>query len=350
MTETNQKKPSPIRDAAEAIANKFDADVLFYSGPIERGEDHKFILKSSKRRRRPNLVLVLVTPGGDAHAAFRIARAVQRGWKKTTLYIPGWCKSAGTLLAIGANELVIGDAGEMGPIDVQRAKPDELWESTSGLTEDAAIESLERAGIKMFENFLLEIKQFSGGQITFKTAAESAAALVAGVLSPLYGQIDPFKIGENSRAMKIGHDYGMRLGMASNNLRSRETIEKLTSSYSSHGFVIDREEASQLFKEVRSPCQELSALCDALGDMAFFPNSDNATPTIVRFLNEELPVETKSEAENEVDSADPGARPDAGTLPAVDMGRHPGGADGSPPAGAEPGPPANDEGQVAAGT
>lgn len=349
MEETNKKKPSPIRDAAEAIAAKFDADVLFYSGQIERGDDHKFILQTGKRRKRANLVMVLVTPGGDAHAAFRIARAIQRNWTKATLCIPGWCKSAGTLLAIGANELIMGDAGEMGPIDVQRAKPDELWESTSGLTEDAAIESLERAGIKMFENFLLEIKQFSGGQITFKTAAESAAALVAGVLSPLYAQIDPFKIGENSRAMKIGHDYGMRLGMASNNLSSRETIEKLTSSYSSHGFVIDREEASQLFKKVSPPCAELSALFDALGDMAFFPNSDTAAPTIVKFLTDELPVQNKAETENEVDTAgaDPVANADA--QPAVDLGRHSGGTDGSAAVNAEPGSPANDEGQVATG-
>ena len=348
--EAEKKPKAPWKDAAEAVANKFNADVLFYNGQIERMEDHKFIVKVGKRRKRENLVLVLVTPGGDAHAAFRIARAIQRNWKHSTLFIPGWCKSAGTLLAIGANELVIGDAGEMGPIDVQRAKPDELWESTSGLTEDAAIESLERAGIKMFENFLLEIKQFSGGQITFKTAAESAAALVAGVLAPLYAQIDPFKIGENSRAMKIGHDYGMRLGMVSNNLKSRETIEKLTSSYSSHGFVIDREEASQLFKEVRPPCQELLALCDGLGDMAFFPNPDNTAPTAVAFLNSQLPKTIQPEPQHEAKPAAEEPGDDAGNpLAAVDLGRHPGGTDGSSPSGPEPSPPANDQGQVAAG-
>ena len=110
-------------------------------------------------------------------------------------------RAGATLLAIGAHSL--GDLGEIGPIDVQRAKQDDLWESSSGLTEDAAIAALENAAWMMFQRFVVEIKGISAGRITFKTAADVASNLVSGAFSPIFAQIDPLKIGENSRAMKI---------------------------------------------------------------------------------------------------------------------------------------------------
>jgi ClpP class serine protease len=40
--------------------------------------------------------------------------------------VSGYCKSAGTLIALGANELAFGEHGELGPLDVQIAKRDEV--------------------------------------------------------------------------------------------------------------------------------------------------------------------------------------------------------------------------------
>ena len=123
--------------ALRALANKYGrsikADVLMYNGSIEGGVAYHIIELCRRRNRRENLFLILVTTGGDAHAAYRIGRCLQDKYNKLTIFVPGWCKSAGTLLAVAANELVIGDYGELGPIDVQRTRTDEVWQRTSGL-------------------------------------------------------------------------------------------------------------------------------------------------------------------------------------------------------------------------
>ena len=50
----------------------------------------------------------------------------QRSYKKFIVLVSGYCKSAGTLVACGAHELVFSDAGEIGPIDIQMEKKDDL--------------------------------------------------------------------------------------------------------------------------------------------------------------------------------------------------------------------------------
>lgn len=223
--------------AAQPLSDRYDADVIFYNGMLERPYDHKFIQQCRSRKRRKNVLLVLVTPGGSAHAAYRVARCLQRNYEKFTIFVPGWCKSAGTLLAIGAHSIVMGECGELGPIDVQRGKEDELLESSSGLTEDAAFERLESAAQKMFNDYLLNIKQVSRGQVTFRTAAEVAVSLVTGQLQAVYSQIDPLKLGENTRAMNIARDYGLRLTMHSKNLKGPKALEQVVQTYASHEFV-----------------------------------------------------------------------------------------------------------------
>ena len=273
-----------VEATAKVLGQKLDADIFVYNGPIMRGHVVRFINELSSRKRRTNVVLILVTSGGDAHAAYKMARALQNSYTKVTVVVPGWCKSAGTLFVVGAHELVMGDLGEIGPIDVQRAKQDDLFESSSGLTEDAAISTLERATWKMFSDYVLEIKNLSAGKITFKTAAEVASAMVVGVFQPIFAQIDPLKIGENSRAMNIASDYGLRLDLESRNLRSEESIMNLVSGYPSHGFVIDRSEAEALFTRVRPFDKEVEEVCNALGDCALYPMDETKTK-VMRYIN-----------------------------------------------------------------
>ena len=104
---------------------------------------------------RRNVLLILATFGGDAHAAYRIARSFQKFHKtiqgpnnqptgnRFTVFLPSVCKSAGTILTLGADAVILSDMAEMGPIDVQLRKPDEVGERTSGLTPIQALESLE---------------------------------------------------------------------------------------------------------------------------------------------------------------------------------------------------------------
>lgn len=256
--------------AIDAVASALDVDVLLYNGPILRPVDIKMHTACRQRDKRKNVLLVLVTEGGDPDAAYRISRCLQEHYEKFTCIVPGWCKSAGTLIAIGAHELVFTGAGELGPLDVQMSKRDDLIEMQSGQTVVAALSSLQEKAFSAFQQFFLEMQVNSGGRITLRTAADLAATLTIGLLSPLYRQIDPMQVGEAGRASSIAQQYGMRLDESAKNLKT-DALNFLISGYSNHGFVIDMKEATKLFHRVRPANQLENDFIELLGDWGLKP-------------------------------------------------------------------------------
>ena len=65
--------------------------------------------------------LVIHTPGGLVLAAIQIARAVEAHKAKVTVYVPVYAMSGGTLIALAADEIVLGEFSVLGPIDPQMA-------------------------------------------------------------------------------------------------------------------------------------------------------------------------------------------------------------------------------------
>jgi ClpP class serine protease len=65
--------------------------------------------------------LVLHTPGGLVLAAMQVARAVEAHKAKVTVYVPVYAMSGGTLIALAADEIVLGEFSVLGPIDPQIA-------------------------------------------------------------------------------------------------------------------------------------------------------------------------------------------------------------------------------------
>jgi ClpP class serine protease len=63
--------------------------------------------------------LVIHTPGGLALAAMQIARAVEAHKAKVTVFVPIYAMSGGTLIALAADEIVLGEFSVLGPIDPQ---------------------------------------------------------------------------------------------------------------------------------------------------------------------------------------------------------------------------------------
>lgn len=66
-----------------------------------------------------DLHLMLHSPGGDGETAVRITRAAQARCKEMTVIVPDLAKSAATLIAVGAHQILMGPASDLGPIDPQ---------------------------------------------------------------------------------------------------------------------------------------------------------------------------------------------------------------------------------------
>lgn len=267
--------PSPaspidtVRAAANELSQRFDADVYLFNSGTNRPFDDEMIAACSARRRHTNVIVVLVSGGGDPDAAYRIARCFQQHYAKFTCIVQGYCKSAATMIVMGAHELVMTNFAEFGPLDVQMTKKDEIWEYESGLTVMAALTALQERSFSAFQHFLLTMKR-GNRSVSYKMAADIAVRLTTGLFAPIYEHIDPTHIGEASRAQMIAQHYGLRLALYSKNI-STDSLKKFISTYPSHGFVIDREEAEGLFNSVREPNELEQRLIDALGDDAFNP-------------------------------------------------------------------------------
>ncbi len=65
------------------------------------------------------LDIVLHTPGGLALASLQIARALRAHRGKVTVFVPHHAMSGGTLIALGADEIVMCKHSVLGPIDPQ---------------------------------------------------------------------------------------------------------------------------------------------------------------------------------------------------------------------------------------
>lgn len=273
---------------ADAVADALDADVAIYNGEIERHCDRYIIDECIGRETRKNLLLILVTFGGDANAAYRIARCFQSKYDRLLVYVAGCCKSAGTLIAIGAHELIFSDHGELGPLDVQFSKEDDLWGDTqSGLAVMDALSALQLKAFDAFEKYFLDLQRRSGGTITLQTSAEIATELSTGIFSQIYQQIDPIHLGEAQRAMSIAGMYGRRLLRVSQNIEP-DALDYIQSAYPDHGFVIDRQEAEKLFQNVREPTSHEAKLSASIGDSAKWPRRSDAEEDRFMFLSSEI--------------------------------------------------------------
>jgi hypothetical protein len=97
-----------------------------------------------------------------------------------------------------------------------------------------------------------------------KMAGEIARDLAGAIIGPISGQLDPYRLAETERLLKISSEYGERLNFGINNLKEG-ALPKLLSAYPSHGFVIDRREAGTLFHKVSEPSITVRRIGDLLG-------------------------------------------------------------------------------------
>lgn len=264
-TASSLSSESIIEEAAgeRETSGKFDddTDVISYVGAISRDGYIKLTQiienKVSTGTKKDSLILVLTTSGGDPDYGYRIGRAINHYYEKTTILIPDICKSAGTLVAIAGKSLVIGDLGELGPLDIQFRKTDEMGEQSSTLNIFKTVNELQNATLESFRHFVTDIRYGSG--IGTKLSAEIASNLTKAMISPIAAQIDPIKLGEHNRALQIAKDYATRLNETADNLISKDALQRLVSGYPCHSFVIDRKEAQQIFKNVSQPSDERTA-------------------------------------------------------------------------------------------
>lgn len=306
--------PEGIVEAANAVAESLEAAVFVYSGSIDSegfGRLIKSMQPSEEQPARRNAIVFLTTYGGDAGQAYRIARLLQTVTDKFYLCVPSECKSAGTLIALGASEIFMPSISELGPLDVQLRRRDEIGgRRRSGMVVRTALDGLADETFKVFQQVMLRITWSSRHTISFDLASRVASSIATGVMAPVYAQVDPESLGNDLRDLSVATAYGERLAEFGGNA-TQETVRQLVEDYPTHEFIIDSADARKIFKTVNEPSEEMTRLIIELGEIVYSVQS----PSVV--LRADRHVE---EGDHESDGSN-GADAESTATTGVDGGR-----------------------------
>ena len=125
-----------------------------------------------------------------------------------------------------------------------------MFERSSGMDITRGFNALTSQAYEMFNTITVNLKVNS--RLSTKLASEAASQIAVGAFAPIFAQIDPLRLGEIQRATEIAFRYGNLLKVKFDNLQEYGVFN-LISGYPSHAFVIDRKEATTIFRNVRQP-------------------------------------------------------------------------------------------------
>lgn len=249
----------PIKDGEkvkealiEEISKKYKSDIFLYNGDIN-SEGLEIFLDITKQRVKENVILILNTYGGNPDFAYVMSTIMQR-YEKFFLLVVGICKSAGTLIAVASDEIIMGELGEFGPLDVQVLEENNPT-FTSTLNTIGAISLVTETAIDTYINTIRRLEQ---EQLITTTTLKAAEKLACTSLNSLLSQIPPTHLAEIDRISRLCRDYGERLiqkdeikNVKRGNI-NKEKLEDLITGYRDHAFVINRKESKSIFENVRN--------------------------------------------------------------------------------------------------
>ncbi len=114
-----------LDERIEEIEKELSADAMTYSGQISYGSDD--IIRDAVEgisNKRPNLAVILETPGGYIEVVQRIVDTLRHHYDQVDFIVPNVAMSAGTVLAMSGDSIYMDYYSVLGPIDPQVPEPD----------------------------------------------------------------------------------------------------------------------------------------------------------------------------------------------------------------------------------
>jgi hypothetical protein len=257
-----------IRTAAGEMArHRGRPCLLFVSGSLVH-RDVLTIREALGNKGGDHLDVIVASPGGRSESAYLVTRELRRRFTRLTAFVPFQAKSAATLLCLAADDLVLGDLGELGPLDTQYEEKQraDFPVSISQLVPGAALRGLQHEVMELYDALVTRIVKASG--LRPFEAGSKAAELIGGLYAPILGQVDPTRLADCARGLGVGMAYAERVLR-----RYRPTLyaeqgetllRRLIQEYPTHGFVLDREELQDLGVPNRLPDATEAPLLDQL--------------------------------------------------------------------------------------
>ena len=119
LTEALNLARSSRVDLIRAYQKEYDCWLIVFIGQITPSVVTPFEELLNIVEDDANLHILLNTPGGDAETAIRLVQQARARSGSLTIAVPDHAKSAGTLMALGADRILMGPPSDLGPIDPQ---------------------------------------------------------------------------------------------------------------------------------------------------------------------------------------------------------------------------------------
>lgn len=187
--------------------------------------------------------LLIESSGGDGLTSWRIASLLRSRVSTFSILIPHSAFSAATILALGADEIVMGKYASLGPIDPQ-------------ITAQKKDGSTQQFGFEDIVAFLDFSKREAG--LTEQKHIETVFKL-------LCETVDPSTIGFASRASALSVSIGekllqMHMSNAEDKAKATAIANQLNKSFFSHGHALSRTEAKGIGLNIVDPTENLERL------------------------------------------------------------------------------------------
>ena len=242
---------------------------------------HKFLRKQGTY---DELDLIIDSGGGKLDSSLKIVNICNQYSNKVNVFVPFYAKSAATVIALSADNLYLGRAGELGPVDPIVTHPSEDSVFVSAHSVIDAVNFIEQA------------------------VSDEA------VKSELASQLDIYWIGFGQRAIEQSRQYLEDIGQGD----SREFIKRLVDEYKDHGYPIDRTMCDELNIPIMEEEEEIEkALYDVhetaielydeqnlvhivAGKSGLSKETKQSADDMINELLDELPEETANKVSNEL--------------------------------------------------
>ena len=119
--------------------------------------------------------LILETPGGSGEAAEDIVRLIREKFPSMGVIVPGTAKSAGTILAMAGDEILMSDESALGPIDAQIPQKGKIFSAHALLQGmDQIKQEIEETG-KLDRAYIPMLQNLSPGELQHARNAQDFA-------------------------------------------------------------------------------------------------------------------------------------------------------------------------------
>lgn len=192
------------------------------------------------------LDLLIVSNGGDPTVAWRVVSMIRERVSSFDVLVPQSAFSAATMIALGANQIVMHPNGNLGPIDSQIVMQKSAFGGKRFGSEDL--------------NAVLELAR----KVICENESQNRSEMLE-VFKIICEEIDPLAIGFTSRSIKLTNKMASKmLEFHMNNENDREAIARIVDAlhqdFFDHGYPISLTEANEIGLNAVAPAEPLKSL------------------------------------------------------------------------------------------